>query len=226
LNVLMDRDAFAPLTRPVGLTMSKLPLGAEALRALTLANRPEVQTARSKVEADKAKLQLAHRAWIPDPAIGVQGERYNDTGQALSQIGVGLSFSVPWGNQRKYSAGVSEANANLTAAEAASDRIGKEAIGRLRSALQAVETAHHHVEFCRDMLVPQAYQAFQATQFAYQSGKATFADWIAAQRTQRDVEAEAQEHLAGYQTALAELEAVVGADLNIFSTSPTRAENK
>jgi outer membrane protein TolC len=223
LNVLMDRDAFALLSRPVGLTMSKLSPGADALRALTLANRPEVQTGKAKVEVEKAKLQLAHRAWIPDPAIGIQGERYNDTGQALSQIGVGLSFSVPWGNQRKYSAGVSEANSNLTAAEAASDRLEKEAVGRLRSALQAVETAHHHVEFCRERLVPQADQAFQATQFAYQSGKATFPDWIAAQRTQRDVEAEAQEHLARYQTALAELEVVVGADLNIFPL-PQRRE--
>ena len=127
---------------------------------------------------------------------------------------------MPWANQRKYSAGISEANANLIAAEAASDRLEKEAIGRLRSALQAAETAHHHVEFCRERLVPQADQAFQATQFAYQSGKATFSDWIAAQRTQREVEAEAQEHLARYQMALAELEAVVGADLNIFPTTP------
>ena len=58
------------------------------------------------------------------------------------------------------------------------------------------------------------------TCWQYQSGKATFSDWIAAQRTQREVEAEAQEHLARYQMALAELEAVVGADLKIFPTTP------
>jgi len=226
LNVLMNRDAFAALGAPDALTMSKLPYGLDALRTIMFANRPEVRSAEAKLEAERAKVQLAHRAWIPDPAIGVLGERYNDTGQALSQVGVGLSFSVPWGNQRKYSAGVSEAKANFVAAEAALGGVEKEAIGRLRIALQAVETAHHHVEFCRDRLVPAAQQAFQATQFAYQSGKANFADWIAAQRNQRDLEAEAQEHLAHYQIALAELESVVGADLNIFPATATTADNK
>ena len=226
LNVLMNRDAFAALGMPDTLTMSQLPYALDALRTTTLANRPEVQSAKANLEAEKAKLQLANRAWIPDPAIGLHGERYNDTGQALSQIGVGLSFSVPWGNQRKYSAGVSEAKATLVAAEAALERVEKEAIGRLRIALQAVETAHHHVEFCRDRLVPAAHQVFQATQFAYESGKAPFADWIAAQQRERDLEAEALEHLAHHQIALAELEAVVGADLNVFPAAETTADNK
>ena len=127
LNVLMNRDAFAALSVPAALTMSKLPAGLDSLRTTMLANRPEVQSTKASLEAEKARLQLAHRAWIPDPAIGLQGERYNDTGQALSQIGVGLSFSVPWGNQRKYSAGVNEAKANLGAAEAALERAEKEA---------------------------------------------------------------------------------------------------
>lgn len=226
LNVLMNRDAFAALSAPDALTMSKLPYGLDALRTIMLANRPEVRSAEAKLEAEKAKVQLAHRAWIPDPAIGVLGERYNDTGQALSQVGVGLSFSVPWGNQRKYSAGVSEAKANFVAAEAALGAVEKKAIGRLRVALQAVETAHHHVEFCRDRLVPAAQQAFQSTQFAYQSGKANFADWMTAQRNQRDLEAEAQEHLAHHQIALAELESVVGAALNVFPAAGTTADNK
>ena len=147
-------------------------------------------------------------------------------GQALSQIGVGVSFSVPWGNARKYSAGVSEANANMSAAEAAIDRSQKEATARLRIALQAVETAHHHVEFCRDNLVPLAHQAFEATQFSYQSGKARFGDWITAQRTQRELDAEAQEHLAHYQIALADLEAVVGADLKVFPDNATAGGTK
>ena len=143
-----------------------LPYGVDVLRAMTLANRPEVRAAKARMEAEEAKLQLAHRAWIPDPSVGVHGDRYNDTGQTLSQVGVGFSFSVPWGNQRKYSAGVSEANANLIAARAGvrpkrkgSDREAS------RTALQAVETSHHHVEFCRERLVPAAEQTFQATQF-------------------------------------------------------------
>ena len=43
--------------------------------------------------------------------------------------------------------------------------------------------------------------------------KATFLDWISAQRNLRDIEAMARDHLAHYQMAVAELEAVIGADV-------------
>ena len=39
------------------------------------------------------------------------------------------------------------------------------------------------------------------------------------QRNLRDMEGEARMHLTDYQTALAELESAVGADLNLFPAS-------
>jgi len=63
--------------------------------------------------------------------------------------------------------------------------------------------------------VPQSQQAFEATRLSYESGKATFLDWITAQRNLRDIEAMGRDHLAHYQMAVAELEAVIGA--NVYS---------
>jgi outer membrane protein, heavy metal efflux system len=216
LNVLMNRDAFAPLAQPNESSISPTHLTIDRLRTLTLQNRPEVRAARARIEADEAGLQLAHRAWIPDPSITAQSQRYNDTGQAVSEVGAGISFNVPWGNFRKYAAGVSEARATLASTRSGLERTEKEAIGALRDALQRVETANHHVALFRDKLVPQARQTYEASQFAYESGKAAFGEWISAQRTVRDLEAEAREHVTDSQVALAELEAVVGADLHIF----------
>ena len=228
LNVLMNRDAFAPLARPNEIALPVAAFSPKQLRALTLTHRPEVRAAEAGLAADKSRLELAHRAWIPDPAISVQGSRYNDTGQALSEVGAGISFHIPWSNPRKYSAAVREAQSNLEAARAALDRTQKEATGLVRDALQKVETAQHHVELFRDQLVPQARQAFEANQFSYASGQAGFLDWISAQRNLRDLEALAREHVADYEAALAELEAVVGTDLKVFPSSarPMKQNNK
>jgi outer membrane protein TolC len=68
--------------------------------------------------------------------------------------------------------------------------------------------------------VPQARQAFESNQFSYESGKASFLDWISAQRNLRDLEATAREHLTDYQVAVAELEAVIGADLYAVPAKP------
>jgi outer membrane protein TolC len=226
LNVLMNRDAFAPLVIRDDASVEHREFSIASLRATTLSNRPEIRAARARIAAGEATVRLAQRAWIPDPSFKVEGQRYNESSQSLSEFDAGISFTVPWGNPRKYSAGVTEARANLAAAQAALERSETEAVGSLRDALQRVTTAHHHVELFGDKLVPQMRQAFQATQLAYENGKATFSEWIAVQRNLRDMEAEARMHLTDYQTALAELESVVGADLNLFPSSNPASATK
>jgi len=219
LNVLMNRDAFAPLGRPDETNIKALNISMMQAREIALANRPEIKIAQAKIDMETSRLGLARRNWIPDPAIKVEAQRYNDAAQAASEVDAGISFTVPWVNPGKYSAAVREAKENLAAAQHEFDRANAEALGALRDALEKVHTTKHHVDLFRDKLVPQARQAFEANQFAYETGKATFLEWITAQRNLRDLEAMGQQHIADYYAALAELEAVVGADLNLFPSS-------
>jgi outer membrane protein, heavy metal efflux system len=216
LNVLMNRDAFAPLGQPEETKIRSTVPSMEQARALALANRPEIKIAQAKIDMEKSRVDLSRRNWIPDPAIKVEAQRYNDSRQAASELDAGVSFTVPWVNPGKYSAAVREAKENLAAAEHGLDQTNAESLGLLRNALEKVHTAKHHVELFKDKLVPQARQAFEANQFAYETGTASFLEWITAQRNLRDLEAMGQQHVADYYAALADLEAVVGTDLNIF----------
>src|SRR6266487_4343238 len=220
-NVLVAETDYSKLQearRDLERNLSHAHLSVSRLQAIMLAQRPEVQMARAKIDGEKSKVQLARRAWIPDPALMVKGQRYTDAAEAVSELDAGVSFTVPWVNPSKYSAAVRESRANLAAAEQGLEREQKEALRLLRDQLAKIETFHHHVELFDDKLVPQAQQAFEATRLSYESGKATFLDWITAQRNLRDIEAMGREHLAHYQMAVAELEAVIGAD--IYSTAP------
>ncbi|PZR77335.1 MAG: hypothetical protein DLM52_04795 [Chthoniobacterales bacterium] len=218
LNVLMNRDAFTPIGVPVPVDVRAMTTRVDRLRALLLSRRPEVLSASARLNAQQSTVELARRAWIPDPSVTVQGQRYNSASQGVSEVDAGISFSVPWTNYRKYSAAVGEAKSNLAAAQQELERTQSESVGALREALQKAETAHHHVELFRDKLIPEARQAFEASQFAYEAGKSGFTEWIGAQRSLRDLEAMGREHLANYQSALAELESVVGANLGIFGS--------
>jgi outer membrane protein, heavy metal efflux system len=222
LNVLMNRDAFAPLGQPEETKIKSTVPSMEQARALALANRPEIKIAQAKIDMEKSRLDLARRNWIPDPAITVQAQRYNDSRQAASELDAGVSFTVPWVNPGKYAAAVREAKENLAAAEHGLDQTNAQSLGLLRDALQKVHTAKHHVELFRDKLVPQARHAFEANQFAYETGKASFLEWITAQRNLRDLEAMGQQHVADYYAALADVEAVVGTDLNLFPSTTTK----
>ena len=226
LNQLMNRDAFAPLSVPGTGSIKGPELSPSRLRPLLLTHRPEIKMAEAKIDTEKWKLQLARREWIPDPALVVKAQRYNDAGQAVSEVDAGVSFPLPWVNFRKYGAGVREAAENLGAAEHGLDRSQKEALRLLRDQLQKIETFHHHVELFRDKLVPQAQQAFEANRLAYESGKASFLDWITAQRVLRDIEATARMHLTDYQVAVAELEAIIGAQLYPLPADPPEPKAK
>jgi outer membrane protein, heavy metal efflux system len=226
LNQLMNRDAFTPLSVPGTASIKEPELSPSRLRPLLLTHRPEIKMAEAKIDMEKWKLQLARREWIPDPALMIKAQRYNDAGQAVSEVDAGVSFPLPWVNFRKYSAGVREADENLGAAEHGLDRSQKEALRLLRDQLQKIETFHHHVELFRDKLVPQAQQAFEANRLAYESGKASFLDWITSQRVLRDVEATARMHLTDYQVAVAELEAIIGAQLYPLPADPPEPKAK
>lgn len=221
LNVLMNRDAFALIGRPEEAEVQPVIPPIEQLRDLTFAHRPEVRIAAAGVEQKKAILQLAQREWIPDPAITVQAQRYNGASHDVSEVDAGISFNVPWVNFHKYSAEIQEAKDNLDAAQEDLQGARAEAIGALRDALQKVETMHHHLQLLGGKLLPQARQAFEASQLSYENGKASFPDWITAQRNIREIESAQRQDLSDYQAAVAELEAVVGSDLTTLSNKPT-----
>ncbi|HYS96379.1 MAG TPA: TolC family protein, partial [Chthoniobacterales bacterium] len=109
LNVLMNRDAFAPLGRPDETNIKALNISMMQAREIALANRPEIKIAQARIDMEKSRLGLARRNWIPDPAIKVEAQRYNDAAQAASEVDAGISFTVPWVNPGKYSAAVREA---------------------------------------------------------------------------------------------------------------------
>ena len=226
LNALMNRDAFAPLGVPSEVTPKMPELSPTKLRPLLLTHRPEIRMAEARIDIEKSNLELARRAWIPDPALTVKAQRYNDAAQAVSELDAGVSFTVPWVNFRKYRASVREAQENVGAAEEALERVEKEALRLLHDQLQTIETAHHHLELFRDKIIPQAQQAYEANRLNYESGKASFLDWITSQRNLRDLEAMGRQHLTDYQVAVAELEAILGAQVYPLPADPPQPKAK
>jgi len=171
-----------------------------------------VLTALRKIEAAKAKLEAAKREWIPEPSLRVEASRYNDAGQAVSEVMAGVSVNIPWLNRRKYNAAIEEANQMKAAAEYELDAARKETLGMVRDALTKLETYHHHVELFRDRILVLARQSATAARLSYETDKAPFLNLIDAQRTLQESEGMYRDHIADYMNALADLESIVGTD--------------
>jgi outer membrane protein, heavy metal efflux system len=214
LKVLMHRDPFSPLGRPVLGHALPQELSQEGLRRLVLANRPEVRQAQAMVIGASAKVELAKREWIPDPSVSLQAQHYNGGSQAISELNAGVSISLPWFNASKYRAGEREAQSDLLAAQKTLDGAQTEALGMFRDQLKKIETLQHHIDLYRDRLLPSARQTVSSNQADYETDKTSLIQVLASENSLRQLETMYNQDLTDYQAAIAELEALVGAKLN------------
>jgi outer membrane protein TolC len=214
LKVLMNRDPFAPLGRPVLNEPLPQELSPDRLRRLTLANRPEIRQAQSMVIGASEKVQLAKREWIPDPSVSLQAQHYNAGRQAISEINAGVSIGLPWFNSKKYRAGELEAQSDFLAAQTTLEGAQTEALGLLRDQLQKIQTMHHHIELYREQLLPSARQTVSSYQADYETNKTTLIQILTAENNLRELENMYNQDLTDYRVAIAELQSLIGADLN------------
>jgi outer membrane protein TolC len=212
LNVLMDRPATAALGRPPALVFKALELPPQTIETLSLASRPEVLRAGKMVDASQARLQLAHREWIPDPQILVRARQFRESSSAIQEYDTGVLFSVPWVNFRKYSAGVAEAQNSVEQARRELEGARVEVLGLVRSQLKRIDTAARNYDLFQNKIVPLAQQAIGATRAGYEADKSSFLDLITARRNLFDAQSAALNNLAEHQTAIAELRAIIGVD--------------
>jgi len=226
LNVLMNRPAQSPMPRPANLGFPVFHLNLEQLQSLALTNRPEVLSAARKIEAATARMEAARREWIPEPNLRVEASRYNDAGQAISEVMAGFSVNIPWANRRKYKAAIEEANQMKISAEYELEAARNETSGMVRDALTRTETYHHHFELFRDRILPLARQNASATRLAYETDRTSFLNLIDAQRTLLEAEGMYWSHLADYLSSLAELESIIGTDPAKISTLNTHQHHE
>ena len=225
LCMLMNRDPFKPLGRLVGHAFHSAPVQLERLRAVVIRNRPEIRMAEAALALARAKVELAHREWIPDPALSLQAQRYNGAAQAASELGVGISFTLPWLNGGKYRAEEQEAEKSVEAAQKALDGARIEALGMLRDQFRKIETGHHHIELYGESLLPTAKQALESSRASYETNKSGLLDLLTAQRSLREFQSMLQQHVSNYQAAVAELEQVAGASRDSFAPLETPKRN-
>jgi len=210
LNVLMNRSAQAHLDLPASLVFTRQALSLQKLQALALVQRPELQRAQDRIDTERFRLELANRQWFPDPALNVKTQRYNDAAQGVSEVDVGVSFPLPFLNWKKSGAGVLEARKSLENAQHEFDATRTETFGLVRDQLKKIQTSATQYELYQSDILPVARQTVEASRAAYEASTGGFLELITARRTLQDAESAALNHLADHEVAIAELDAIIG----------------
>jgi outer membrane protein, heavy metal efflux system len=220
LKVLMSADFLGALGRPKVFRFEAVAPNTQELRSRVLLNNPALLQASARLAAAQSRYQLARREWIPDPTVSIQADHYNAGSQVASEVSGGLSISLPWLNEKKYSAGEREAFDQVAASQETLESTKNEALGKVENQLQKLQALHHHAVLYEQSLIPNAKRNVSASQSDYAENKTPFQNVLSSRLNLWAIEATYHQHLTDYQIALAELESLVGSDLRFFGRTP------
>jgi outer membrane protein TolC len=213
LNTLLDRDPASPLGTPQEPSQLPLDKTLDDLHRLALHDRPELKAAELAVQRNEQSRALAQRQYYPDFNVAVQ--RFQNF-QANDGFGAYVAMSLPFAfwTKPKYDAGVQEAAAAVSAARAQQHTLENLTRFQINDLLAKLRATDQVATLYRTTILPQAGQSLEAALAGYRAGKAGFLDLIEAQRAWRGFQLEYFKALVDRQHRLAELEQVVGVDLD------------
>lgn len=213
LNTLLDRDSTSSLAIPQEPSQIPLDKTLDDLHRLALNDRPELKAAELAVQRNEQARALAQRQYYPDFNVALQ--RFQNF-QANDGFGAYVAMSIPFAfwTKPKYDAGVQEAAASVSAARAQHHTLENLTRFQVNDLLARLRATDQVVTLYRTTILPQAEQSLEAARVGYRAGKAGFLDLIETQRAWRGFQLEYFKALVDRQHRLAELEQVVGIDLD------------
>jgi outer membrane protein TolC len=216
LNQLLDWDSRSPVDSLQPPREGRFGQDLEALYRIAAATRPELKAADLEIQRNEQAHALAQRQYYPDFDVAVQ--RFHNF-QASDGFGAYLAMNLPFAfwTKPKYDAAVHETAAGIASARA--DRHALENMTRFQiQNLLAKARANWEVAVLyKTTVLPQAEQGVAAARAGYRAGRSGFLDLIEADRAWRGFQLEYHRALVEREHRLAELEQVVGAELNEMS---------
>jgi cobalt-zinc-cadmium efflux system outer membrane protein len=213
LNTLLDRDPLSPLGVPQEPFLIPLDTTIDDLHRLALNVRPELKAAELTVRHSEQSRALAQRQYYPD--FNVAFQRFQNF-QANDGFGAYVAMTIPFSfwTKPKYDAGVQEAAASVAAARAQQHQLENLTRFQVKDLLAKVRATEQVATLYHTTILPQAVQNLEAARVGYRTGKGGFLDLIDTQRALRGFQYEYYRALVDREHRLAELEQVIGTDLN------------
>lgn len=202
LAYLVADEAAAPGLRATDpWPAATVPDATEMQRAIAqfVESRPDVLSAKARVEATEKQRDLARSQRTRDVTVGAQFERYPGT-QPTNSIGFGVSVPLFIGND--FSGDIERAEVDHYAALDLLEKVRAIAATDMTRAASDLRAAAERRVRYEGSLLSAAQRSADAAEFAFQRGAISVLEVLDARRTLRAVQLEALAARADYAKAL------------------------
>lgn len=191
------------------LQMPAVDLKLTELRAMALANRPEVKVAEAEMALAESAIRLERSRARGEvtPYVGYKRVGVDNT------VLAGVTVPLPFGNRNQ--SGIARAEAEQKVAETTVRFVRSRALAEVEVAFRAHETAREQVRAYEAGLLKQADESREIQLAAYQEGVAELITLIEAQKTRTEIRANYYRTLFDYYTSIFQLELATGTDIKL-----------
>jgi outer membrane protein, heavy metal efflux system len=214
LNTLLFRPADTPVGKIPDFDITPVSLSDKDLRELAYANRPMIKTLTAQIGKGEAGLKLADKEYYPDFNVSLEYMQRDPVmgGEGYDMYSLGLTFNLPVQRGRRHAA-VAEANSEIAMATEELNSLKNDINFGITDLLAQLERRRKLVELYKTGIIPQADQTLESATINYRVNKVDFLTLLDSQMTLFNYEREYYDSLADYQMKLAQLEALVGKEL-------------
>lgn len=210
INTLLHRvpDAYLPAP-PERLESPVMALSPSQLRAIAVAQRPDLAALAAELRAEQARLQLAYKEFYPD--FELFGRYDNFWSQPSLRGQVGLNMNVPLYRDKRQAA-VREVQWRVSRRRAEYEQRVDDVNQQVQIAFERFDESQQTLGLYIGQILPAARLNVQSALAAYESG-GDFLRLVAAQRQLIVLQERFQEAIADYHRRRIELERAVGGPL-------------
>jgi len=217
LNSLLSRAPRAPLGMPQDFAFRPLNTGLDALYAMGLEYRQELQAAVRAIAAADEAVRVAELARVPDFSLGVT---YSQIGQPIAPVtdggkdawGVTLGMTLPiWVTKNR--ARIAEAEHRRLAAGHDRQAQIDDLMARITKVYFRLQSAERLVLLYKESLIPQAEEAMEIAEQWRDAGRATIGRYLEAQSVWLNFQLAYHRALADHEQMVSRLEQLVGTSL-------------
>ena len=218
LNALLNRPTTEIFDLPSILIFEPVLYTDDELLAKVSLHNPDLRATSFEIEAAHRQRERANKNYLPDITLGLD---YIATGDARmpgvqdsgdDALSATIGFTLPiW--RSKYDAGVKEADAILRQQQFKRDQQLNTFHAETVTALFKLRDAQRQIDLYENTLLPKANESLVATQRAYSTGAAPFADTIDAQRMLLNFELSFARAITDHHQARIVLEKLTGQSL-------------
>jgi outer membrane protein TolC len=218
LNALMGRDSDTSLPPATDVSnYTPLAYSLDELYKLARSGDPEYQKMQKMIERNQLAINLAQKSSTPDLSVGYM---YQQRPMMPDMYGMTFTVNIPIFYKSKQREEVRQAKEEELSSVSARENRQNELYFDLKQNYLAAKASENLLKLYAQGVVPQSSLALESSLSSYQVGSVDFLTVMGNFTTVLNYQTDYYRELANYQTALARMEAVTGAEITSAQTLP------